>query len=391
MLPDAQHQKGDHRPGEPLERDPGQRRPKTSCGRKFSIRPICGRYPPFCRQRQVYRHPTTRIPCLLSLRFLFVVGVHVTIVAAASTDQQATQQRENQTQNRKVIDAHTNGTNLAKQMLAKERTWSVLRRQPDPVHRTSPTMAAAVRSFDALDIDLEHNPTSLETAAFTPRRRHRLGYHPDRPGVLARPARLYPHPRLWRPGRYGPHVNNAAEALSDCRGLPLRAARLRLGRRNRAVAGRRAALPQPEICRRLTEETLLMAMIESPEAVANADAIAAVEGIDVLHIGSTDLSTEMGIPGEYKHDLMRDAYHDHCKGGPRPRQVDGRRWRPPGRRVPVMAAETRRALPNQRIRQAVDTQWRTRRREADQGGGSRRFCWNSLSHLRNISSVSMTS
>ena len=38
-------------------------------------------------------------------------------------------------------------------------------------------------------------------------------------------------------------------------------------------------------------------MIETPEAVANADAIAAVEGIDVLHIGSTDLSTEMGIPG----------------------------------------------------------------------------------------------
>jgi 2-keto-3-deoxy-L-rhamnonate aldolase RhmA len=69
-----------------------------------------------------------------------------------------------------------------------------------------------------------------------------------------------------------------------------------------------AALSQPEICGRLNEETLLIAMIENPEAVANADAIAAVEGVDVLHIGSTDLSTEMRIPGDYKHERMRAAY-----------------------------------------------------------------------------------
>ena len=28
----------------------------------------------------------------------------------------------------------------------------------------------------------------------------------------------------------------------------------------------------------------------------------------MLHIGSSDLSTEMGIPGQYKHARMRDAY-----------------------------------------------------------------------------------
>jgi 2-keto-3-deoxy-L-rhamnonate aldolase RhmA len=42
--------------------------------------------------------------------------------------------------------------------------------------------------------------------------------------------------------------------------------------------------------------------------VQNADAIAAVEGIDVLHIGATDLSTEMGIPGQYTHDRMKAAF-----------------------------------------------------------------------------------
>jgi 2-keto-3-deoxy-L-rhamnonate aldolase RhmA len=49
-------------------------------------------------------------------------------------------------------------------------------------------------------------------------------------------------------------------------------------------------------------------MLETPEAIANADAIAAIDGIDVLHIGSSDLSTETGIPGQYKHARMRQAY-----------------------------------------------------------------------------------
>src|SRR5207245_11315374 len=51
-----------------------------------------------------------------------------------------------------------------------------------------------------------------------------------------------------------------------------------------------------------------MAMIETPEAVENADAIAAVDGIDTLHIGASDLSTEMGIPGQYTHDRMKAAF-----------------------------------------------------------------------------------
>jgi 2-keto-3-deoxy-L-rhamnonate aldolase RhmA len=69
-----------------------------------------------------------------------------------------------------------------------------------------------------------------------------------------------------------------------------------------------AALGQAEVCRRLNQETVLMAMIETPEAVENAEAIAAVDGIDVLHIGASDLSTEMGIPGQYTHDRMKAAF-----------------------------------------------------------------------------------
>ena len=54
-------------------------------------------------------------------------------------------------------------------------------------------------------------------------------------------------------------------------------------------------------------------MLETPEAIANADAIAAIDGIDILHLGSTDVSTEMGIPGQYKHARMRVVYEATAK------------------------------------------------------------------------------
>jgi 2-keto-3-deoxy-L-rhamnonate aldolase RhmA len=168
-------------------------------------------------------------------------------------------------------------------------------------------MMAAACGFDALYIDLEHNPTSLETAAGICVAAVGLGITP-----IVRVSSHDPHDstRMLDCGAQGvmvPHVNTAAQAravVEACRFAP---------HGHRSAAGTvpslgYAALSQPEICQRLNEETLLIAMIETPEAVANAQGIAAVEGIDVLHIGSTDLSTEMGIPGDYKHARMRDAF-----------------------------------------------------------------------------------
>jgi 2-keto-3-deoxy-L-rhamnonate aldolase RhmA len=55
-------------------------------------------------------------------------------------------------------------------------------------------------------------------------------------------------------------------------------------------------------------EILVVAMIESPEAVQNADTIAAVAGIDVLLIGTSDLTAEMGIAGQIGHERVHEAY-----------------------------------------------------------------------------------
>ena len=43
---------------------------------------------------------------------------------------------------------------------------------------------------------------------------------------------------------------------------------------------------------------MVIGMIETPQAVAQADAIASVPGLDALLIGTNDLCLEMGIPGQ---------------------------------------------------------------------------------------------
>ena len=58
----------------------------------------------------------------------------------------------------------------------------------------------------------------------------------------------------------------------------------------------------------INAEVLIVAMIETEEAVANADKIAAVDGIDVLLFGTNDLANDMGIAGQLGHDKVRDAY-----------------------------------------------------------------------------------
>jgi 4-hydroxy-2-oxoheptanedioate aldolase len=53
---------------------------------------------------------------------------------------------------------------------------------------------------------------------------------------------------------------------------------------------------------------LVIPLIETPTAIANAEAIAAVPGIDALLIGTNDLAAEIGIPGEFGHAKIADAY-----------------------------------------------------------------------------------
>jgi 2-keto-3-deoxy-L-rhamnonate aldolase RhmA len=58
----------------------------------------------------------------------------------------------------------------------------------------------------------------------------------------------------------------------------------------------------------INPEILIVAMVESETGVANAAGIAAVEGIDALLIGTSDLTAAMGISGQIRHPRVEEAY-----------------------------------------------------------------------------------
>src|SRR5262249_46304139 len=82
---------------------------------------------------------------------------------------------------------------------------------------------------------------------------------------------------------------------------------------HRSVAGAMpqmavAAAPLAEAAKAVNRALLVAVMIETPLAVRNADAIAAVPGIDALLMGTNDLTMEMGIPGQLDHPDVVKAY-----------------------------------------------------------------------------------
>ncbi|MFW5858373.1 MAG: HpcH/HpaI aldolase family protein, partial [Planctomycetota bacterium] len=59
--------------------------------------------------------------------------------------------------------------------------------------------------------------------------------------------------------------------------------------------------------REANRAVLCVVQIETAEAVEAADAIAAVEGVDVLFVGPADLGYALGVPGETDHPRFREA------------------------------------------------------------------------------------
>lgn len=59
--------------------------------------------------------------------------------------------------------------------------------------------------------------------------------------------------------------------------------------------------------RRANENTTVICQIESEIGLANCEAIAAIEGVDVLWVGHFDLTQSMGIPGQFQHPKFLHA------------------------------------------------------------------------------------
>src|SRR5438128_82613 len=100
-------------------------------------------------------------------------------------------------------------------------------------------------------------------------------------------------------GIHVPHVDTAEQAraiVQACRYPPLGHRQLGLAR---AIEYDVSKL-RPYVAR-ANESQLLVIMIESAEGLAKVEEISAVRGIDVIHVGTGDLSHDMGLTGQPLH------------------------------------------------------------------------------------------
>ena len=199
--------------------------------------------------------------------------------------------------------------NAARQRLdAGEMALGIILRQARTVD-IAPVMRAC--GYDFLFLDLEHNSMDLDMAV-------QIAVAALGAGIA--PVARVPAGQLWLAARFldggglgivVPHVDTPEEARQIAQALRYPP----LG--HRSVAG---GLPHfgyakvglAETCNAINAATLVVVMLETPTAIANAAAIAAVPGIDSLLIGTNDLAMELGIPGGFGEERIVAAYQAVC-------------------------------------------------------------------------------
>ncbi len=167
-------------------------------------------------------------------------------------------------------------------------------------------LAAKTCGFDALYFDLQHSTVPEDAVAQISAAAVQAGITP----IVRIPEGGYGTAlRLLDAGALGIVVpdlstaDQAREAVMHCKFAPL-------GKRSNA--GRYPhfsyqAVPAVQSREALNDNTLLIVMIESLAALENVDAIAAVPGVDIVHIGSSDLSSDLGVPGQNTHPKVLEA------------------------------------------------------------------------------------
>ena len=165
----------------------------------------------------------------------------------------------------------------------------------------------ATSGYDWLFIDMEHNSMDIDIASQISVAAQDAGITP----IVRVPDFAHHHAtRVLDCGAMGvvfPHVENADIAkklVSYCLYPP---------KGHRSMTG---VLPQldfkqqpiADVASIINKNMLIVIMLESPEAIDNVDSIAAVDGVDVILIGTNDLCMEMGIPGDYSNPKVKDAY-----------------------------------------------------------------------------------
>lgn len=188
---------------------------------------------------------------------------------------------------------------------------------------SSPDVAAqaAMTGFDFLWIEMEHAPVTLESL--------RAMVLATR-GLRAVPFARVPVNELWTAKRVldvGVHgvifpftstPELAAQAVQACKYPPL-------GRRGSGAGLAMRTWPEPESYYESADRNIMVVIIiEEARAVENIEAIAATPGVDVLFIGTSDLSFSLGLRGDQQHPKHREAVARIVEAAQRHHKVVGR-------------------------------------------------------------------
>jgi len=166
---------------------------------------------------------------------------------------------------------------------------------------------AHTAGFDTLYVDLEHSSFSLETCAQICMAALEAGITP----FVRVPANTPDYiSRVLDAGALGviaPHIRSAEDARAV-----IKAAKFPpLGERS-AAGGlphlHFRSFPVAEAYAALNDATMVVVQFESAAALAQAEQIIALDGIDMVLIGLNDLLGDLGIPGEYDHPRVREVY-----------------------------------------------------------------------------------
>jgi len=161
-------------------------------------------------------------------------------------------------------------------------------------------LAARTCGFDGLFFDLQHGVISEQEVSQMAVAAMNMGVTP----LVRVPEKDYAAAlRMLDNGALGiimpevTTVEDARNSVAACKYPPVG---------NRGAFGGWAhfgyrAVPAADARKAINDATLLILMIESKAALDNIEGIAAVPGVDVVHIGTNDLSTDLGHPGEMTH------------------------------------------------------------------------------------------
>ena len=164
---------------------------------------------------------------------------------------------------------------------------------------------AKTSGFDSLYVDMEHSSFSLETTSQICIAALEAGITP-----FVRVPSVAAVPRVLDAGALGiiaPHVRSAEEA----RAYVTAAKYPPLGERSNAGPLphlQYRSFPAAEAYAAVDAATMVIVQFESDEALINADEIVAVDGVDMVLIGTNDLLADWGIPGQYDDARVREAY-----------------------------------------------------------------------------------